>query len=91
MHISEANARDDREREIITLSLCAVDSVLYDVKDFPEWFKIGCFELLHKDPLLAAKVYYAKYLFATGHGIASKVRRRRELRDSPLWHFCLQP
>ena len=72
IHIAEANAKDDREREIITLSLCAVDSMLYDVKDFPEWFKIGCFELLHKDTLPAAKVYYAKYLYAAGHGIASK-------------------
>ena len=46
--------------------------MLYDVKDFPDWFKIGCFELLHKDSLPAAKVYYAKYIYATGHGIAAK-------------------
>jgi hypothetical protein len=72
IHIAEANARDDREREIITLGICAVDSMLYDVKDFPDWFKIGCFELLHGDSLPAAKVYYAKYLYATAHGIASK-------------------
>lgn len=72
IHIAEANAGSDREREIITLSICAVDSMLYDVKDFPDWFKIGCFELLHKDTLPAAKVYYAKYLYAAGHGVASK-------------------
>ena len=72
IHIAEANAKDDREREIITLCICAVDSMLYDVKDFPDWFKIGCFELLHKDSLPAAKVYYAKYLYAAGHGIASQ-------------------
>lgn len=72
IHISEANAKDDREREIITLALCAVDSMLYDVKHFPEWFRIGCFELLHKDSLPAAKVYYTKYLYAISHGIASK-------------------
>lgn len=71
IHIAEADATDDVEREIITLCLCAVDSMLYAVKDFPEWFKIGCFELLHKDSLPAAKVYYAKYLYAAGHGIAS--------------------
>jgi hypothetical protein len=46
--------------------------MLYDVKDFPDWFKIGCFELLHKDSLPAAKVYYAKYLYALAYGIASK-------------------
>lgn len=72
IHISQANAQNDREREIITLGLCAVDSMLYDVKDFPDWFKIGCFELLHGDSLPAAKVYYVKYLYAVAHGIASK-------------------
>ena len=72
IHISEAKAQSDRQREIMTLSLCAVDSMLYDVKDFPDWFKIGCFEMLHKDSLPAAKVYYAKYIYAAGHGIASQ-------------------
>lgn len=72
LHIAEADAQNDTEREIITLCFCAVDSMLYDVKDFPDWFKIGCFELLHKDSLPAAKVYFAKYLYATGHGLASQ-------------------
>lgn len=72
IHISEANATDDIEREIITLCICAVDSMLYDVKDFPDWFKMGCFELLHSDSLPAAKVYYVKYLYATGHGLAAQ-------------------
>ncbi len=72
IHISEANAKDDRDREIITLGICAVDSLLYDVRSFPDWFKIGCFEMLHRDSLPAAKVFYAKYIYATGHGIASK-------------------
>ena len=73
IHISEANAKTDTEREIVTLCICAVDSMLYDVKDFPDWFKIGCFELLHKDTLPAAKVYYAQYIYATGSGLASNV------------------
>lgn len=72
IHIAEANATNDWDREIITLGICAVDSMLYDVKDFPEWFKIGCFEMLHKDSLPAAKVYYVKYLYAAGHGLASQ-------------------
>jgi len=71
IHIAEANATTDKEREIITLAICAADSMLYNVKEFPDWFKIGCFELLHRDSLPAAKVYYAKYLYATGHAIAS--------------------
>jgi DNA-binding CsgD family transcriptional regulator len=72
VHISEAKARVDHEHDMIELAICAVDSMLYDVKNFPDWFKIGCFEPLHKDSLPAAKVYYAKYLYAIGHGLATK-------------------
>ncbi len=72
VHIAEANAKNDSDREIIALTICAVDSMLYDVRNFPEWFKIGCFEPLPKDALPAAKVYYAKYLYAIGHSLASK-------------------
>ena len=72
IHISEANARNDAEKEIITLCICAVDSMLYDVESFPNWFKIGCFELLHKDTLPAAEVFYAQYLYAVGSGLATQ-------------------
>ena len=71
VHISEAKAKNDYDRDIIALAICAVDSMLYDVKNFPEWFKFGCFEPLPKDALPAAKVYYAKYLYAVGSGLAS--------------------
>ncbi len=72
IHIAQANAQNDVEREIITLCICAVDSMLYDVENFPDWFKIGCFELLHKDTLPAAKVYYTRYIYAAGSGLASQ-------------------
>lgn len=72
VHIAEADAQNDLDRDILSFSICAVDSMLYDVRDFPDWFKIGCFEMLHKDSLPAAKVYYAKFLYATGAGLASK-------------------
>lgn len=71
VHISEAKAKNDYDWDIIALAICAVDSMLYDVKNFPEWFKFGCFEPLPKDALPAAKVYYAKYLYAVGSGLAS--------------------
>ncbi len=71
VHISEAKAKNDYDRDSISLAICAVDSMLYDVKNFPEWFKFGCFEPLPKDALPAAKVYYAKYLYAVGSGVAS--------------------
>lgn len=72
IHMAEAPYKSDAERDIITFSITAVDSVLYDVLSFPEWFKIGRFEILHKDALPAAKVFYAKYLYATGYALATK-------------------
>lgn len=71
MHISEAPAKDDFDRDIMLLAICAVDTMLYDVADFPEWFRIGCFEPLHEDALPAARVYYAKYLYAVAYAIAT--------------------
>ena len=84
IHISEANAQDDREREIITLCICAVDSMLYDVKDFPDWFKIGCFELLHKDTFPAARVYYAQFLYAIAHALAAKTFEMQDVQGLSL-------
>lgn len=72
VHIAEAPAKSDSDRDIMSFSITAVDSMLYDTENFPEWFKIGCFEPLHKDSLPAAKVFYAKYLYAAGYGVATK-------------------
>ncbi len=72
MHIAEAPAKGDNDRDIMTLSITAVDSMLYDVVSFPDWFKIGCFEPLHFDAFPAAKVFYAKYLYAAAYAVATK-------------------
>ena len=71
-HIAEAPVKSDHDRDIALFSITAVDSMLYDVSSFPEWFKIGCFEPLHRDSLPAAKVYYAKYLYAVAYAVATK-------------------
>lgn len=71
-HICEAPSKTEHEREIISLSLAIIDSTLYDNKDFPEWFKIGNFELLPSDSHPAAKVFYIKYLYMAAYGVASK-------------------
>ncbi len=72
MHIANAPAETDTDRDIMAFSITAVDSMLYDVTSFPEWFKTGSFEPLHKDALPAAKVFYAKYLYATAYAVATK-------------------
>ena len=71
-HMAHAHATNDQERDIILLSITAVDSMLYDVSSFPEWFKIGCFDPLHKDSMPAARIFYAKYLYAAAYAIATR-------------------
>ena len=72
IHIAEAPAKSDQDRDIIAFSLTAVDSMLYDVSSFPDWFKIGCFDPLHKDSFPSARVFYAKYLYTRGYAVATK-------------------
>lgn len=70
-HICEAPSKTDSDREIISLTLAVVDSSVYDNKDFPDWFRHGSFEKLHRDSHPAAKVFYIKYLYMTAFALAS--------------------
>ena len=72
VHLSKAPVTVPADRDIIDMSITAVDSMLYYVESFPEWFKIGCFEPLHPDALPAAKVFYAKYLYAVAYAVATR-------------------
>ncbi|MBE6925214.1 MAG: hypothetical protein E7461_00075 [Ruminococcaceae bacterium] len=73
IHIAEAPAKNDDDRDTILLAISAVDIMLYNVQSFPKWFQIGCFEPLHKDAYPAAKVYYAKFLYAVAYSVATGV------------------
>ena len=72
IHISEAPAKNDYDRDAMQLAISAVDSMIYNVESFPDWFKIGCFEPLHKDSYPAANVYYGKFLYAVGYAVATE-------------------
>lgn len=84
IHIAEAPAISESDRDIMAFSITAIDSILYDVSSFPEWFKMGRFEPLHKDALPAAKVFYAKYLYAVGYAIATKQLELRGVQGLSL-------
>ena len=71
IHIAEAPAKKDSDREAMQLAISAVDIMLYSVTSFPKWFQTGCFEPLHKDSYPAAKVYYAKFLYAIAYSVAT--------------------
>jgi len=70
-HICEAPCESESEREIISLTLAIVDSSIYDNKDYPKWFTVGCFDELPPAAHPAAKVFYVKYLYMEAFNIAS--------------------
>ena len=47
IHISEAPAKNDNDRDVMQLAISAVDIMVYNVQSFPEWFKKGRFEPIH--------------------------------------------
>ena len=71
-HICEAPCHTKEEREIISLALAIIDSSIYDNKDFPDWFRRGCFDALPSDAHPSAKVFYIKYLYMAAYEVASK-------------------
>ena len=71
-HIFKAPCKDANDRELVSLALAVIDSSIHDTKDYPEWFKIGNFEVLPGDAHPAAKVFYVKHLYAAAYAIAIK-------------------
>lgn len=69
-HLYEAPCKNDTDRDIVTLSIAATDSAIRETKDFPEWFKRGCFENLPDDAHPAARVYYIKHLLIVAQDLA---------------------
>ena len=94
VHIAEAPAKNDNDRDAIQLAISAVDIMVYNVESFPEWFKKGRFEPIHKDAYPAAKVYYAKYLYALGYAVAMglvKVDGTQGLYIMSVISFSIEP
>ena len=94
VHIAEAPVKRDVDRDAMQLSISAVDIMVYSVESFPEWFKIGCFEPIHRDSHPAAKVYYAKYLYAIGYAVATgaiKMKGTEGLHMMSSIPFALEP
>ena len=94
IHIAEAPAQNDYDRDVMLLAISAVDIMIYNVENFPEWFKKGSFEPLHKDAYPAAKVYYAKYLYAFGYDVAMgshKVEGTQGLYIMSVISYAVEP
>jgi len=70
LHICEAPCRNDVDREILKLSLAAVNLAIRDTNDFPEWFRRGSFDNLPPDAHPAARMYYIKHLLVFAQDVA---------------------
>ncbi len=94
VHIAEAPAKNDLDRDAMQLAISAVNIMVYNVESFPEWFKKGRFEPIHKDAYPAAKVYYAKYLYALGYAVTMglvKVDGTQGLYIMSVISFSVEP
>ncbi len=94
VHIAEAPAKNDLDRDAMQLAISAVNIMVYNVESFPEWFKKGRFEPIHKEAYPAAKVYYAKYLYALGYAVAMglvKVDGTQGLYIMSVISFSVEP
>lgn len=70
MYLYEAPCNDDADRDTVTLAIASSDSAIRNSKDFPEWFKRGCFDNLPRDAHPAARVYYIKNLMISAQELA---------------------
>ncbi len=71
-HLCDMPCRSDSDRDIMSLAIAAVNGDVYEIREFPEWFTRGCFEILPPDSHPATKVYYVRYLYAAANALASK-------------------
>lgn len=83
-HICEAPVKNSTDRDILALSLAATDSAIRASEDFPEWFKIGCFDSLPVDAHPAAMVYYLKYIIVYAQELATGELKLQNIRGLGL-------
>lgn len=70
VHIFEAPAKTQTNKEIMGLSIACVDSAVRDISSYPEWFTRGQFGHLPPDSHPAARVFYIKYLLIFAQDMA---------------------
>ncbi len=69
-YLVEAPCKDDNDKDIIELTIAAMDSSVRKADDFPQWFIRGCFDYLPYDAHPAARVYYVKQLLISAQELA---------------------
>ena len=80
-HILEAPCKDDRDRDIVSLTLASTDSAIRNTYDFPDWFARGCFGVLPADAHPAARVYYIKYLLVLSQNMAMDKQNPEDVKS----------
>ncbi len=57
----------DNQTEQLAYYLAALESGLYEIANFPAWFRSGRFDCLSSDAYPLARFYYTKYLYVICH------------------------
>ncbi len=70
-HIYSAPYKNEKELNQIEFWLAVMESNIYDVRNYPDWFLEGNFEILPSDTYSTARVFYAKRLFVSAADLAS--------------------
>jgi len=83
-HVVEAPCNNETDRDILALTLAAMDSAIRNTNDFPDWFKRGSFDNLPKDAHPAAWVYYIKYLLVLAQDMAVSNMEFNDVRGMGL-------
>ncbi len=87
MHVFDAPAKDQTDREIMGLSIACVDSAVRDISSYPDWFTRGQFGHLPPDSHPAARVFYVKYLLVLAQDVARNQLRLPDVTGLGLLKF----
>lgn len=79
--ISTAKCHNPKDKHLTEFWLAALDSEIYNVGNFPQWFTQGDFTPLPGDAFTSARYYYLKYLHVFWYELALG---HHETRDSQL-------
>lgn len=92
--LSQIDCRNSMDRDVVTMTLVAADSSIYDTYALPQWFERGSFERLPPDSHPMAKVFYGKVLYVAAFGVASKQYEVEGMQGMALMrviHNTLEP
>ncbi len=69
-HIYEAPCKNEEEINALPFWIASLDSSVYNVNEYPDWFTLGRFDTFHPDSYCVARIFYVRYLYINAHRLA---------------------